>query len=80
MNVHETVRNFILSELRFSGTADDLTDDFQLLENEVLDSMGLYELITFLENTFGITIDDDEILPDNFSTIGCIALLVEAKV
>jgi acyl carrier protein len=45
----------------------------------VLDSVSIYQLVGFMENEFGIEVDDDDLLPDNFSTISAIERLVKAK-
>jgi len=45
----------------------------------VLDSMGIFELVTHLEQRFGVEIFDEELLPENFGTVASIARLVESK-
>jgi acyl carrier protein len=79
MSTQDRVRSFILDELRFRGSAKDLTDDYPLLEKEVLDSMGIFHVVSYLETEFGIEIDDEDLLPGNFGTIDDIARLVESK-
>jgi acyl carrier protein len=48
-----------------------------LLEAGVIDSTGVLELIGFLEDTFGIAIPDDDLVPANFDTIGSIVRYLE---
>lgn len=79
MSTQDRVRTFIIDELRFRGSAKDLTNDLPLLEREILDSMGIFQVVTFLESEFGIEVDDEELVPDNFGTIDDIARLVESK-
>jgi acyl carrier protein len=45
----------------------------------VLDSLGLFQLVGYLESEFDVEIDDEELVPGNFGTIEDIAKLVEAK-
>jgi len=67
------------SNLQWSGSWADVDDDYPLLERRVIDSLGMITLITLLENEFSIDIDDGEVVPSNFRTIGDIARLVESK-
>jgi acyl carrier protein len=50
-----------------------------LLETGLIDSMGFIELIQFTESEFNITIEGEELLPENFQTIRALAKLVESK-
>ena len=50
-----------------------------LLESGLIDSMGVLELVTFLESEFPITIADDEMLPTNLDTIGAIVAFIQRK-
>lgn len=79
MSTQDRVRSFIIDELRFRGSAKDLKNDYPLLEKEVLDSMGIFQVVSFLESEFGIEVDDEDLVPDNFGTIDLIANLVESK-
>ncbi len=77
--IQEKVRNFIVSELNFSGAPEELTDDYPLLEKEVIDSMGIFQIVSFLEDEVGVEVDDEDLVPENFASIGHIAKLVEDK-
>lgn len=79
MSADQQIRDFIVDELQFQGKPEDLTDDYPLLENEVIDSMGIFQIVSFLESDLGVEVDDDELVPDNFSTIKSIVGLIEAK-
>jgi len=50
-----------------------------LLENGLLDSLGILEIVAFLEQEFRITIADEELLPENFQSITCLATFVQNK-
>jgi acyl carrier protein len=77
MTPADRVRDFILNDLRWEGSADVLTDDFPLLEAGVIDSLGLFRLVQFLEEEYGIEIHDEELVPENFATLGAIRHLTE---
>jgi len=79
MTPTDSVRSFILSELNFPGKPEELADDYPLLEREVVDSLGILKLVTFLEANMDIEIDDEDLVPDHFATIADIARLVAAK-
>jgi len=74
----EKVRAFIIDHFLF-GQGNDLKDDASFLEQGIIDSTGVLELVTFLEQTFSIKIDADETLPDNLDSIDVICRFVESK-
>jgi acyl carrier protein len=54
-------------------------DDTLLLESGVVDSLGMLDVVAFLEQTFGITVTDDELTPDNFGSIASLSAFVENR-
>ena len=50
-----------------------------LLESGIIDSLGMLDVVTFLEQTFGIKVEDEELSPENFANINCISSLIERK-
>ena len=77
--IENAVRQFILDELNHRSSNGDLSDDYPLLERNVLDSLGLFQLVGFLESEFGVEIADEELLPANFGTIHDIGRLIREK-
>ncbi len=77
MAATDRVRDFIMDELRWRGDRAALTDDYPLLENGVIDSLGLFRIVEFLESQYGVEIDDQELVPTNFGTLAAIARLAE---
>ena len=73
----DRLRDFIVDELRWSGPRGELTDDYPLLENHVIDSLGIFQLVGYLETEYDITIDESELIPEKFATLASIAELVE---
>lgn len=57
-----------------------LSDTDSLLDNNIIDSMGFLDLVTFVESEFDIVVEDDELLTDNFESIESITNFVNAKV
>jgi acyl carrier protein len=76
MDVEQQVRQFIVDRTRWHGSAEGPASDYQLIENDVLDSMAIFETIAFLEDQFGIEVADDDLVPENFATVASIARLV----
>ena len=72
------VREFVLKTFP-SARRIDLTDDHPLLEEGVVDSMGILEIVGFLENELNIVLSDEDILADNFESIGQIAQFVHNR-
>ncbi|MBP1841961.1 acyl carrier protein [Rhizobium petrolearium] len=62
------VREFIAENFLFRADAE-VTNSQSLLETGVIDSTGVLELIAFLEQTYGITVADEEIVPENLDSI-----------
>ncbi len=73
------LRDFVLNELHWDESRGAITPDFPLIENHVVDSMGLLMLVSFVEEQFGIALADEELVPNNFGTITSIAKLIEQK-
>jgi acyl carrier protein len=73
-----SIRDYIKTELLMSDETS-LGDDTPLWGG-VLDSVGLMQLITFIEEQFEIEVDDEELTSAHFGTVGNIAELVDRKV
>ena len=78
METRQRVREFVTGNF-FVQDASDLTDASSLLELGVVDSTGVLEIMGFLENSFGVVVEDDEIVPENLDSIERIAAFVERK-
>jgi acyl carrier protein len=76
VEIEQQVRQFIVERLRWHGSAATLTSHYRLIENDVLDSMAIFETVAFLEDQFGIEVQDEDLVPENFETISAIARLV----
>ena len=78
MQIEEILRQHIAETILFSNSYPyEDTDSF--MENGVLDSMNVMELVVFLEQQFGIQVADHEIIPDNFDSIRQMAAFVQSK-
>lgn len=73
------VRAFIEENFLFREDMSGLSDADSLLENGVMDSTGILELVAFLEGEFAIQMSDAEIVPENLDSIASIAAYLERK-
>ncbi|MGD2165533.1 MAG: acyl carrier protein [Anaerolineae bacterium] len=79
MTVEEQIKRWIADNFLFTDDGFALPDDASLLEEGIVDSTGVLELVMFVEETFDITVEDDEILPDNFDSVTKLAAYVRRK-
>lgn len=78
MDYKESVKNFIVENFLF-GESDRIKDDTSFLDSAIIDSTGILELIAFLEETFDVSIDDQEMLPENFDSLNNISQYLSKK-
>lgn len=73
------IRAFIFESFLFDAKEEDLDNGASFLEQGVIDSTGVLELVEWLEDTFGISIDDDELIPDNLDSVDLINTFIQKK-
>lgn len=72
------IRAFVTSNF-YVAAGDVLSDEASLLDQGVIDSTGVLEVVGFLEETFGVQVADEDMVPDNLDSISRIAAYVERK-
>jgi acyl carrier protein len=77
--MRETLRAYILENFLPGEDAKNLTDDTELKESGILDSLSTLKLVTFLEEQFGVEFEADDLEAGNLSTIESIERLVQSK-
>jgi acyl carrier protein len=77
VTIKQELVTFIETHLVGDDLGAPLTDDTDLIESGIVDSMGLMRIVTFLEDRAGVRVPDDEVAPDNFATIAAITALTE---
>lgn len=77
-DLREKVRRFIVENFLF-GDDEGLKDDISFLKEGVIDSTGILELVSFLEEEFTITIEDEELVPENLDSINFVVSYLERK-
>ena len=79
MSAAEQVRQYILENFLFSTDTSLLGLDESFLERGLIDSTGMLEVILFLEESFGIKVADNEMVPENLDSVNRIAAFLERK-
>jgi acyl carrier protein len=72
------IKTFIVDNFLF-GKADGLSDRTSFLEEGLIDSTGILELVTFLEKRFGIQVEDDVLVPENLDSLENLAAYLARK-
>lgn len=75
--IAEKIQTFLAGELLHHAGGTPITADSRLIDDGLLDSRTLWQLLSFLEDSFGIAVATEDIVPENFETIPLIAALVE---
>lgn len=79
MSVHDEIRQFIIDNFLMGQDSDSLKDDSSFLEDGVIDSTGVLELVGFLEENYEIKVEDEELIPENLDSIKNICAYLETK-
>ena len=79
MNILEDLERILRAEFGANLGKESLAPDKDLLANGIIDSMGVIRLIVSLENTFGIEVKDEDVVPENFQSLDSLAKFVEQK-
>lgn len=77
--IEADVRKFVSDNLLFGRKGVQLDADDSFLEQGLIDSTGVLELVSFIEDRFRVKVDDDELVPDNLDSINRLIQFVESK-
>jgi len=78
-DIKEKIRSFIVENFLF-GDAGELNDETSFLNDGIIDSTGILELVDFIESEFGISINDDELIPENLDSIKNVTAYLNKKI
>jgi acyl carrier protein len=80
MTATETaIHEFLVNEVLYDRDVKDLKPEDPLIARGLLDSLSILKTVTFCEERFGITIPDQDVLPDHFESVRAIAALVDRR-
>ena len=72
------IRGFIVENFLF-GDENGVKDDTSFLDEGIIDSTGILEMVSFLEEEFGISVEDEELVPENLGSINNVVAYLEKK-
>jgi len=79
MSIEEQVRKFIFENFLFGDERNELNADDSFLEKGIVDSTGILELVSFIEENFNLQVEDEELVPDNLDSLNKVAAYVRRK-
>jgi len=79
MSSEERIQRFVETSFGGKGGSTPILPDTSLLDSGLIDSTGILELVSFLEESFGIELTDEEVVPEHFETVRAIAAFVASK-
>jgi len=77
--VAQKIRTFVIDNLLFGQGGDTFSNEDSFLEKRLIDSMGVLSLVEFVAEQFQISIEDSEIVPENWDSVNLITRFVQAK-
>ena len=77
-NLKDKIRQFVVENFLF-GQDNGLKDDTSFLDEGIIDSTGILELVSFLEEEFSISVEDEELIPENLDSIINVVAYLERK-
>ncbi len=78
-NIKDLIRNFIVENFLFGDKSELIGDEKSFMENRIIDSTGILELVEFIEETYSIKVVDEELLPENLDSLNNVSLFVSRK-
>jgi acyl carrier protein len=79
MATKETLIKFITDDILMGQSQATITPETSLIESGILDSLSLIRLINFVEDNFNVTLEDEDVISDNFETVNVLSTLIESK-
>lgn len=76
--IKDEVKKFILEKFLFNSS-DQIDDEMSLIDSNTVDSVGILEIVGFIENRFKIKVEDTELTAENLDSINKIARFIERK-
>jgi acyl carrier protein len=73
------IRQYIVENFMMGGDASKLLDADSFMEKHVIDSTGFLELVTYLEETYGFVVEDEDMVPENLDSLNNIEAYVQRK-
>ena len=79
MSIKQDIKTYILENYLFTDDDSQLSNSDSFLEKGILDSTGILEVIYFIEDEYGIKVEDDEMIPENLDSVESLVVFVKHK-
>jgi acyl carrier protein len=79
LSFKQQVKQYVLDNFIMGASPEDLGDGDSFMERHIIDSTGIIELVSFLEDAFGIRIAEEEMVPDNLDSLDNIERYLQSK-
>jgi len=79
VDIKEKIKQFIIDNFFFGSTSESFVDDDSFLENGIIDSTGILELIEFIEEAYEIKAENEELIPENLDSLNNVTQYVQRK-
>ena len=79
MDIEGTITKYLKDKLLYKKEIKDIQPNESLLDSGLIDSVGIFELVSFLEEHFDVLIEDEEVIPENFDNINSIVAFIKRK-
>ena len=78
-NIKQDIREYIVDHFLFGDDGNSFTDQDSFMEHGILDSTGILDVILFVEENYGVKVDDDEIIPENLDSLDNLESFIKKK-
>ncbi|MBU8871971.1 MAG: acyl carrier protein [Gemmatimonadales bacterium] len=79
METRDAVRNYIIENFLFGDATPLQQDKMSLLDEGIIDSVGVMELVAFLEQDFELSVDDEDLIPENLDSVDNLVAYIARK-
>ena len=77
--IEQQLRSFVVENFLFGEPDNDLKETDSFLESGIIDSTGILELVSFIEETYGFQVKDEELIPENLDSLANVIAYVQKK-
>ena len=78
-NIESSIRNYLTDNMLFGDESLKYSDTDSLIDVGIIDSIAVLEIVLFAQETYGIPVEDHEIIPENFDSIANLARFIRDK-
>lgn len=79
LNIEEVIKEYTITHFLAGDKSKKIGKDDSFLENDLIDSTGVLELVAFIEENFDIRVEDEELIPENLDSINRLVFYIQSK-